>query len=41
MQTLLLGDNLREMINPVYWEKKKKKKIKMSSAKNFTQSAKR
>ena len=35
----LSGDNLHEMLKPVFWEKKKKY-FKMSSAENFTQSAK-
>ena len=35
------GDNLHEMSNPVFWEKLKKKYLKMSSAENFTHSAKR
>ena len=39
MQIVSLGDNLHEMSNPVFWEKYKKY-FKMSSAENFTQSAK-
>ena len=39
MQIVSLGDNLHEMSNPVFWEKKEKY-FKMSSAANFTQSAK-
>ena len=35
MQIVSNGDNLHEISNPVFW--KKKKKIKMSSAENFTQ----
>ena len=41
MQIVSLGDNLHEMSYPVSWEKKKKKKFKMLSAENFTQSVKR
>ena len=37
--TFFIGDNLLEMSNPVFG-KNKKKKFKMSSAENFTQSAK-
>ena len=40
MQIVSLGDNLHEMSNPVFWEKYGKY-FKMSSAENFTQSAKR
>ena len=40
MQIVSLGDNLHELSNPVF-EKNKKKYFKMSSAENFTQSAKR
>ena len=40
MQIVSLGDNLHEMSYPVFWEKNKKKYFKMSSAENFTQSAK-
>ena len=44
MQIVSIGDNLHEMSNPVSLKKKKKKKKKkipkMSSAENFTQSAK-
>ena len=36
MQIVSLGDNLHEMSYPVFWEKY----FKMSSAENFTQSAK-
>ena len=39
MQIVSNGDNLHEMLKPVFWEKKKKY-FKMSSAENFTQSAK-
>ena len=42
MQIVSNGDNLHEITNPVFWEKKNKKKnFNMSSAENFTQSAKR
>ena len=40
MQIVSLGDNLHEMSNSVFWEKYEKY-FKMSSAENFTQSAKR
>ena len=40
MQIVSNGDNLHEMLNPVFW-KNKKKYFKMSSAENFTQNAKR
>ena len=40
MQIVSLGDNLHEMSYPVFWEKWEKY-FKMSSAENFTQSAKR
>ena len=40
MQIVSTGDNLHEISNPVSWEKNQKKKINMSSAENFTQSAK-
>ena len=40
MQIVSNGDNLHEMSNPVFWENKKKKKIKTLSAESFTQSAK-
>ena len=39
MQTLSIGDSLHEMSNPIYWEKQEKY-LNMSSAENFTQSAK-
>ena len=38
MQIVSNGDNLHEMSNPVFL---RKKKIKMSSAENITQGAKR
>ena len=37
MQIVSLGDNLHKMSSPFFWEKY----FKMSSAENFTQSAKR
>ena len=37
MQTVSNGDNWHEMSDPVFWENY----FKMSSAENFTQSAKR
>ena len=40
MQTVSNGDSLHEMSNPVFSEKEEKY-FKMSSAENFTQSAKR
>ena len=39
MQIVSLGDNLHEMSSPVFWEKSEKY-FKMSSAENFTQTAK-
>ena len=39
MQIVSIGDNLHEMSNLVFWEKLEKY-FKMSSAENFTQSAK-
>ena len=39
MQTVSSGDNLHETSKPIFWEKKKN--FKMSSAKIFTQNAKR
>ena len=39
MQIVSWGDNLHEMSYPVFWEKQEKY-FKMSSAQNFTQSAK-
>ena len=32
MQIVSFGDNLQEMSNPVFWEKKKKNIINLSSA---------
>ena len=41
MQNDALGDNVHEMLKPIFWVKcKKKKKFKMSSAEIFTQHAK-
>ena len=40
MQIVSLGDNLQEMSNPVLMEKQEKY-VNLSSAENFTQSAKR
>ena len=40
MQTVSIGDSLHEISNLVFLENSEKKKIKMSSAENFTQSAK-
>ena len=40
MQSISLGDNLHEMSNPIFSEKKKEKYFKMSSAEIFTQHAK-
>ena len=38
MQTVYIGDNLHEMLNPIFWGKKKKKReknpINLSSAKS-------
>ena len=39
MQIVSIVDNLHEMENPVSWEKQEKY-FNMSSAENFTQSAK-
>ena len=41
MQIVFIGDKSHKMSNPVFVEKIRKKKIKMSSAENFTQNAKR
>ena len=38
MQIVSNGDNLHEMSNPVFWEKKNN--VSTSSAENFTQSVK-
>ena len=38
MQIVSLGDNLHEMLKPIFWNKKKY--FKMSSAEIFTQGAK-
>ena len=38
MQIISTGDNLHEISKPVFWESKKN--ISVSSAENFTQSAK-
>ena len=43
MQIVSIGDNLHGMSKPVFWKKKRKEKEKyfcVSSAENFTQSAK-
>ena len=37
---IVSGDNLHEMPNPVFWGKKNRKYLKMSSAENFTQHVK-
>ena len=39
MQIVSIGDSLHEMWNPIFWEKYEKIS-NMSSAENFTQSAK-
>ena len=39
MQIVSIGDNLHEMLNPVFW-RKYKKYFNMSSAEKFTRSAK-
>ena len=41
MQIVSIGDNLHEKSKPVIREKNKKKYLNLSSAENFTQSAKR
>ena len=40
IQIVCLEDDLHEISKPVFWEKQEKY-LKMSSAENFTQSAKR
>ena len=40
MQIVSTGDNLHEISNPVFWEKKRENFFGMLSAANFTQSAK-
>ena len=40
MQSVSFGDNLHEISNPVFWEKKKNMYFKMLSDENFTQHAK-
>ena len=40
MQIVSTADNLHEMSNPVFWKNIKENNISMSSAENFTQSAK-
>ena len=39
MQIVSSGDNLHEMSNSIFWEKKEENHFKMSSAENFTQHA--
>ena len=41
MQFVTIGDNVHEISKPVFLGKGEKKKIRMLSAENFTQSAKR
>ena len=42
MQIVFTEDNLHEILKPVFWRKKiRKKDFEISSAENFTQIAKR
>ena len=34
MQTVYIGDNLHEMLNPIFWGKKKRKKKKKKRKKS-------